>query len=546
MKFKRMHLLLFAIVVTAGEAWSLGGFPTPVTESRIQEQVTFLDNQAFSGGDQAVAQRLSVTFGVSNDVLLQEKATAGVTWGDVFLAHTIVANTRTALTTTDLLQMRVSGLTWLQVARNVNLSTTRFSDAIQIETRLMRRTATGTEGALERQVEFLNNQGSQSGDQAIAARLGAQFGVSTDVLLQERTTTGASWGDIFLALTIAANSRTNITTDQILQLRASGSTWTQIARSLNFSQARLSQAVRLETRTLGTRGGSMDLGTEVASLNNAASAIGDQRTAQQLAARFQVSSTSLLAEKAQFQVDWSDIFLAQTISARSRTGVMADQLLSLRTSGQSWISIAQSVGFSSGRLMTAARQSGRSGLFVTQGTTTTTTTTSGSTSTSGTGRTSGSLSGSTTSATLSGAEQAVTAALNGTTSSTTRTSTTTSSGVSTMSGATCGTSTTSSTRHGGDSFTRVSSRSTRMNGGTTTRVSGGSTTRMNSGAMTRTNTGAMTRGSMMSARALSVRAGMRGAMMSSMHSQAALKATARIQRATMMRAAVRVGATAHK
>ena len=45
---------------------------------------------------------------------------------------------------------------------------------------------------------------------------------------------------------------------------------------------------------------------------------------------------------------------------------------------------------------------------------------------------------------------------------------------------------------------------------------------------------------------MTVRAGVQGAMMSAMHSQAALQATARLQRAAMMRAAVRVGATAHK
>src|SRR5436853_2137697 len=121
MKLKWMHLVLFAILVTAGEAWSLGGFSTPVTETRIQEQVTFLDSETFRGGDQAVAQRLSVTFGVPADVLLQERATAGVEWSDVFLAHTILANTRTTLTVDDLLQMRTSGLTWIQVARNAHL-----------------------------------------------------------------------------------------------------------------------------------------------------------------------------------------------------------------------------------------------------------------------------------------------------------------------------------------------------------------------------------------------------------------------------------------
>ena len=368
MKRNLIPALALAVFVAAGPAWAAGITSAAGFDARVQTQVLLLNNEAAAVGDATMAQRLSTAFQVPTDVLLQERAASGLSWSDVFLAHTIASNTRVGITADQVLQMRASGMTWNAISQSVRIPRARLMNAAAIAARVVSRNSLngqGIEARFQRQTAFVNSAAMSGGDQAVAQSLSTQFGVSANTLLSERTTFQADWSDIFIAHTIQANSRLAVSTAQLLQMRASGMTWSQIGNAVQMSKTRLANALKIETRQQAGIQAAAGLGTPNQSFLSQATQMSDQATAQELSARLGISTSTLLQEKTQFGVSWNDILLAHTLAQSSRTSVTADQLLQMRATGMSWQQVSANAGVTLNRQTLSAIRNGNTETFVT-------------------------------------------------------------------------------------------------------------------------------------------------------------------------------------
>lgn len=246
-------------------------------ESRLEGVVSNLETEATRLGDATFTERFATQFGVTVDVLTQQRTQYGVEWGDLFLAYSIQSASKTTLTLDQIFQMRGSGSTWTQIARSVKVPVGKLMhsvqsrlDAFRTESTTGARTGggsgsgrTGAISGLDRQIDTrlasLDEETSRLGDQATAERLSQEFGVTVDVLNQQRTQFNADWSDLLVGYSILEQSRTAVTLEQIFSLRESGQTWTQIARSLRIPPGKLLRSIRTQTQTLTssktTRGG---------------------------------------------------------------------------------------------------------------------------------------------------------------------------------------------------------------------------------------------------------------------------------------------------
>jgi hypothetical protein len=87
------------------------------------------------------------------------------------------------------------------------------------------------------------------GEGEVAARLAAEFGVAADVLTAEKTDWKIGWGELMIAHTLAASATAQgITVAEIVDLRADGTGWGQIAAGLEMSLGAVVGAVRSEAR----------------------------------------------------------------------------------------------------------------------------------------------------------------------------------------------------------------------------------------------------------------------------------------------------------
>jgi len=294
MKRSWIPWMAFAVIVVASPAWAVGGTQTTLKgiDARIQTQLDLIDQEAQKTTDQDIAQKLSTQFDVTTDVLLQEKTSANLTWGEIFLAYTVLsASKSTTLTIDQILSMRTQGMTWMQIARSLNIAPGKLLQALRTGSTTFGTTTQNRRGGgsgstqtrgIDRRLEDLANQindeAQRSGDQTIATRLSTEFNVTTDVLMQEKTSSNLTWGDLFLAYTVLSKTTsTTVTIDQILALRTQGLTWMQIARQLRIPPGSLLQAVRSSSFTSdtkvarhGTKTGAMSKGAMAAAKSGAA------------------------------------------------------------------------------------------------------------------------------------------------------------------------------------------------------------------------------------------------------------------------------------
>ena len=104
----------------------------------------------------------------------------------------------------------------------------------------------------EKQVETaaqeVQAEASAKGDAAVASRLATRFGVTADDLLAERSKFNAGWGELLIANTLVASSKTGLAVDQVFQLRGEGMGWGQIAHGMGLKLGDVASAARSEGR----------------------------------------------------------------------------------------------------------------------------------------------------------------------------------------------------------------------------------------------------------------------------------------------------------
>jgi len=92
----------------------------------------------------------------------------------------------------------------------------------------------------------MNADAKAKGEAGAAARVAPEFGMTGDALAAEATQFGGGLGEVIIAHTLIANSKTPVTMDQVFTLRKDGMGWGQIAQGMNLRVGEVVSAVMSE------------------------------------------------------------------------------------------------------------------------------------------------------------------------------------------------------------------------------------------------------------------------------------------------------------
>ncbi|HEY3215524.1 MAG TPA: hypothetical protein VGK93_03430 [Candidatus Eisenbacteria bacterium] len=125
-------------------------------EAKLTASATVVDNEA-TKGEETVASRLAAEFGMTGEALAAEKTQLGTSWGQLMIAHTLMANATTQLTCQQLLDMR-SDMGWGQIAAGLGLKLGDAVSAVSSEGRV----ASGRVRA-DGKVAVIHGEGAKAG-----------------------------------------------------------------------------------------------------------------------------------------------------------------------------------------------------------------------------------------------------------------------------------------------------------------------------------------------------------------------------------------------
>lgn len=157
------------------------------TRARAETKLDATSKEVDAQADQAepkVADRLSSEFGMTAEELISEKSSTGASWGALMIAHTLAANTNTAVTADDLLAMHQDGMGWGEIAAGLGLNLGEAVSAVQSEGKV----AAGTVKA-DGKVAVAHGPGAKAGlgigassaTHASTTKVGATAGVNAGV-----------------------------------------------------------------------------------------------------------------------------------------------------------------------------------------------------------------------------------------------------------------------------------------------------------------------------------------------------------------------------
>lgn len=148
------------------------------TDKKLRETSKKVEEEATSKGDQTVASRLGAEFGMTPDALIAEKAQYQAGWGELMIAHTILASAKGGVTLDQLFEMRRNGLGWGQIGHGLDLKLGGIVSAVKAESRVALGAAKADGRPAKIQSAAVHaNAGTKAG--VGAGHKGA--GVSTDV-----------------------------------------------------------------------------------------------------------------------------------------------------------------------------------------------------------------------------------------------------------------------------------------------------------------------------------------------------------------------------
>ena len=90
---------------------------------------------------------------------------------------------------------------------------------------------------------------AKAGDATVAGRLASDFGVSSDALLAEKAKYNTGWGDLMIAHTLASNTLTGVTLDEVMAMRTTDAMgWGSIASGLDLKLGNVVSGVKSEAK----------------------------------------------------------------------------------------------------------------------------------------------------------------------------------------------------------------------------------------------------------------------------------------------------------
>ena len=99
-----------------------------------------VDVEAVTNGDATVADRFASEFGMTSEALLAERTQYNVGWGDVMIAHTLLASAPSGTTVDQLYTLHSEELGWGSIAYGMGLRVGSVTAAIKTETLVARGT----------------------------------------------------------------------------------------------------------------------------------------------------------------------------------------------------------------------------------------------------------------------------------------------------------------------------------------------------------------------------------------------------------------------
>jgi len=92
-----------------------------------------VDAEVSEHGDAVVAARIAPEFGMTAEAMIAEQSTADAELGELMIAHTLMANSKVAVTVEQLFVLQREGLGWGQIAHGLNLKLGEVTAAVRSE-----------------------------------------------------------------------------------------------------------------------------------------------------------------------------------------------------------------------------------------------------------------------------------------------------------------------------------------------------------------------------------------------------------------------------
>jgi len=112
-------------------------------DKKLDEIEKQIENETIAKGDATVAGRISGEFGLTADALTAERSQYSRGWGELLVAHTILANTKAPITMADVFQLRSQGTGWGVIAAGLDLKLGEVVAAVRTEGRVATGLAKG-------------------------------------------------------------------------------------------------------------------------------------------------------------------------------------------------------------------------------------------------------------------------------------------------------------------------------------------------------------------------------------------------------------------
>ncbi len=134
-------------------------------DKKLSEVTAGVDAEVTAKGEAQVADRLAADFQMTSEALTSERAGFSIGWGELMLAHTLLANANHEVTLEQLFELHGEGLGWGQIAFGLGLKPNGITAAARSEG-LVARGQTAPDGKVARvepQAHASGNAGVNAG-----------------------------------------------------------------------------------------------------------------------------------------------------------------------------------------------------------------------------------------------------------------------------------------------------------------------------------------------------------------------------------------------
>lgn len=141
------------------------------TDEKLAATAKGVDAEASAHGESKVADRLAKQFGMTAEALQTEKTQFNTGWGNLMIAHILLANAKTQMTMDQLMAMRADGMGWGQIAHGMGFKLGELVSAAKVEQRVALGKAKPTG-----KVAQIHGPGSRAGEKMEHAKAGMGMG----------------------------------------------------------------------------------------------------------------------------------------------------------------------------------------------------------------------------------------------------------------------------------------------------------------------------------------------------------------------------------